>query len=995
MNDLHFKTTRALLFCALLLWGFTGVAWAEEPAASAPETSEAVGDEEAALRALKRAELALDQADEAEEALATESDAEEALATESDAEEAGLVPPRQLATGGEDSPEPPTLEAELATEELSRPSDEPETDAPEALSDARADEEPNAGDDAIPAAADDESSDTDALATVPLDAIEDALLNAESAAEARHEHDVLAEDALAEDVLAEDALAEDAHDEALPVGISQAQAAKLREFFERLSDGEVTTGWEPPAAVRAVSSRLLGAGKDYLVLAPYVADPRWPDAMQLLVDDKCQDALSLATDILGPVELHADGEPAIRYAFARMQMCANDRSRGVATMQELAEQPTSVGELARRALGRSRQQAVEDEAMALSSHIRQADQLAREGQVDQALRDLYNLRQELDQAWDRYQVRKAEARILERAERPDEAAQVWLGIYRMTRAWRSSDRIASEIAEAERRLRTSIVPFGDRVDRMRELIARGRYRHAHQVSRENAQMRGVSGSEVRGWTRYRQALQNERERKRDKALEEFAEAERLIKDPALRPRLYFGWARALRRMDRDSEAIELYQRLCREYPTNALCPESLYEAGRLYQYKNKHEEARALFFDLVGLHPFSDHVPDALWRTALSAYLQQDYDAAIPPLLDLVHHYGQIKDESELTLGLKARYWLGVNHLKAGRSEEARQWLQDTINSGPLTWYGRLAVARLEQHELPARVRLPTINLSADEITNLATLRLPDNPRLAVSAELVRLGLYKDALAEVRRQESVHPVPEGATQLRAGLHLAIDEPNWAHWIMKSVIEERGPSLRNIRDWGFAFPVNYMELAHKYGDAYGVSPFLVQAIIRQESGFRPTVKSYAGAMGLMQLMPGTARYTSRTFLEEGSVSNNQILNPDTNVRLGTMYIRIHIAHAADRPSLALAGYNAGPAPLRSWMERYGDREVDAWVESITYKEARGYVRKVMTSFITYQGLYGDGTLPDISLEMPEELRPWGRIPEVEAAQSEPVSMLLVF
>jgi soluble lytic murein transglycosylase-like protein len=229
----------------------------------------------------------------------------------------------------------------------------------------------------------------------------------------------------------------------------------------------------------------------------------------------------------------------------------------------------------------------------------------------------------------------------------------------------------------------------------------------------------------------------------------------------------------------------------------------------------------------------------------------------------------------------------------------------------------------------------------------------------------------------------------------AAVYLADDQPNYAHWIMKKHIDETGPGYHNLREWGVAFPTDFMELAHKYGAKYGVSPFLVQAIIRQESGFRPGVSSYAGAMGLMQLMPGTARYTQRQFLQQGGhLSRSEIVRPETNVKLGTMYIRIHTAFAADQIPLALAGYNAGPAPLESWFERYGERELDAWVESITYREARGYVRKVFTSYVTYAGLYGSGELPKISLEMPEKLREWGDVPEVDRVEEgEPVSWVL--
>src|SRR5690606_27337794 len=119
-------------------------------------------------------------------------------------------------------------------------------------------------------------------------------------------------------------------------------------------------------------------------------------------------------------------------------------------------------------------------------------------------------------------------------------------------------------------------PFGDRVDHMRELIARGRYREATQISRENVQRRGASGNEVRGWAFFRQGLQAERDRQREKAIGLFEQADALIKDHEVRSRLYFGWARALRRLDRDREAIALYERLCDEYPSHLLCDEALY-----------------------------------------------------------------------------------------------------------------------------------------------------------------------------------------------------------------------------------------------------------------------------------------------------------------------------------------------------------------------------------------------------------------------------------
>ncbi len=779
--------------------------------------------------------------------------------------------------------------------------------------------------------------------------------------------------------------------------LDPARMERLRTYFDLFSDdiGDDDAP-RPLLRLREVSQHLSQADQAHLPLRPYIPHPEWRDAMALVEDDECDEALDLATELLGPPDVHANGEPGVAYGFARMQLCSEDSSTrrgGRQTMEELADLDDTIGDLARLSLGRSTRHSASDDAVGIQGFIRQARQVADDEGLDAALDMLRDFRADLSGGWNRHQIRFAEAELLEDAGLDEKAAMAYRAIYRKTSSWQSSDRIASRIENAEDRLGQTIITFGDRVDRMRALIARGRFRQAHQVSRDNVQHRGASGQEVVGWTRYRQALQNERNRNRERAAAQFNEANNLIEDDEVRPRMYFGWARALRRTGDDEKAIELYHRICDEYPRQHLCPQGLYEAARLHQYRNRHDEARELFEHVVSYYPFHDAVPDSLWRYSLSAYLQDDFDAALTPLHKIVKFHGDHQDESELSTGLRARYWIGVNHLQLGELDDARHWLQSTIHHGPLTWYGQLAVSRLEQADLSADIPRPTAQLNEHEIGDFSTLRVPNHPRLVHAAELTRVGLYKEALQKVRNHEGVYPSPERLVPFRAALHLAIDEPNWTHWIMKSEIDERGPTHRTLRDWGFAFPLNYFDLSHRYGEEFDVSPFLVQAIMRQESGFRPTVSSPAGAMGLMQLMPGTARYTERTFFDESSLTRNQILDEETNVRLGSMYIRIHIAHASDHVPIALAGYNAGPAPMRSWIERFGDRDIDAWVESITYAETRGYVRKVMTSYITYHGLYGDGDFPRIDLELPDSLRTWGELPEADDIdQSEPISWL---
>ncbi|AWV90914.1 soluble lytic murein transglycosylase-like protein [Bradymonas sediminis] len=748
--------------------------------------------------------------------------------------------------------------------------------------------------------------------------------------------------------------------------------------------------------INEFAGKLLRNDSPTLVLSPYIKDPRWLEAMRLLKADECNEAYKLANEVVGTPD--ADTEPAIRYAVARIEMCTSAHAaRGKKTLTELAHADQGVvARLARIRLGlpEGHDGYEEDESEHLYQRIRGAKKVAADGKVADAINDLETLLAQQTSGWYKYQIRSAHVEILEKAKRYDEAAAMMLEIYRDTRSWNIGDQVEARLARLDKLASKKVFDFGERVDRMRELIQRGKFKTAREVSVENAKLRGVSGSEIKGWGLYRQAMQAEQQRKREHAAELYAQAEKLVKDPMVRPRMYFGWAKALRRLDRDPEAIALYERVCSEYPGHTLCDQSLFEAGRLSQYLGLHEQARERFARMLENYPESKMVPKALWGSAFSAYLMEDFAAMEAPLRRLIAEYPQVKDASELTMGLKAQYWLGVALLKGGDLQAAQVALQTTINRGPLTWYGRLAVARMKSAQMKPVVHIPRSQMTQADLQDLTRVRVPDDARLHIAAEYSRLGLYADAISSIRDQASIYPKPQRVHEFLAAVYLANGDASNAHWIMKNHIDQSLITHQNLRDWGVAFPLNYMDLSHQYGTQYEVSPFLVQAIIRQESGFREGVSSYAGAMGLMQLMPGTARYTQRTFLDtSGRLSRAKMVEPETNVRLGTMYIRVQTAFASDRIALALAGYNAGPAPLKDWFERFGDRELDAWVESITYREARGYVRKVFTSYVTYAGLYGDGPLPEVNLTLPEKLRDWGDVPEVENVEPDtPISLL---
>lgn len=147
---------------------------------------------------------------------------------------------------------------------------------------------------------------------------------------------------------------------------------------------------------------------------------------------------------------------------------------------------------------------------------------------------------------------------------------------------------------------------------------------------------------------------------------------------------------------------------------------------------------------------------------------------------------------------------------------------------------------------------------------------------------------------------------------------------------------------------------------------GKDPALINAIIRQESGFNPYAVSGAGAQGLMQLMPKTAQIIGKDLGIDVDVAD-LTKRPDLNIKLGTAYFEQKLKRFQGHKELTLAGYDAGPLNAEKWIKRYGDprtSDIDllTWIELIPYAETRTYIRRIMASYQVYQTLLDYSGLP---------------------------------
>lgn len=171
-----------------------------------------------------------------------------------------------------------------------------------------------------------------------------------------------------------------------------------------------------------------------------------------------------------------------------------------------------------------------------------------------------------------------------------------------------------------------------------------------------------------------------------------------------------------------------------------------------------------------------------------------------------------------------------------------------------------------------------------------------------------------------------------------------------------------------------FPVAYQPEVIKYSTAVGLEPAWVYSLIRQESAFMPQARSSVGAMGMMQIMPYTAKEISSS-IGITTPSTHEMLTADSNIRLGTVYMSQLLNQFKGNMILATAAYNAGPHRARAWQPKDLPVSGEIWVETIPFHETRDYVKNILT----YQAIYRHHLGEPVKLSNSLALIPAKRMP----------------
>jgi soluble lytic murein transglycosylase len=288
------------------------------------------------------------------------------------------------------------------------------------------------------------------------------------------------------------------------------------------------------------------------------------------------------------------------------------------------------------------------------------------------------------------------------------------------------------------------------------------------------------------------------------------------------------------------------------------------------------------------------------------------------------------------------RYWSARAAEQLGDKRLAEQGYAAVLPTD--NWYAVLSAARLGKPFAPTLVPMGLVDKEMDA---LAT-----RPAFVRAQELVRCDMEPLAIGEWRAAYAGLAQP-GQVQ---AIGLAA---RWG-WYLQAIAA--AAKLRIFDDYDVLYPRPYDHEVRRGASLTELPPDLIYAIIRQESLYRADARSSAGALGLMQLLPETARRTAKAW-DLPLKSTASLVQPPVNVPIGSAYLRSMYDRYGGQASLAMGSYNAGPGAVRRWLPE-SPMAMDAWVENIPYNETRGYVQKVSWHMIVF-GWLADRKPRDVS------------------------------
>lgn len=356
---------------------------------------------------------------------------------------------------------------------------------------------------------------------------------------------------------------------------------------------------------------------------------------------------------------------------------------------------------------------------------------------------------------------------------------------------------------------------------------------------------------------------------------------------------------------------------------------------------------------LLTRYPKSNWAPETSWSVMWHHYKQGKSD------IFLTQANRHLEEYPYSVSAPKVMFWKAKTFLKQGKQDLAHEVLESLAQTYPNQYYAFRAQQLLSGNGNPWTTSMnqsypPTEQLEPDPE---ALARYIQNKNLVPTmVELIKIQNSADITLVLQAMFDKEPP---APLVSLAYRYQQEYPKSIRIIRDYLDEQRkaGNAEHNPDVRKLLFPVVYTEEINRYAQKNRLDPFLVQALMRQESYFNPLAVSSSRAMGLMQLLPSTAQGVAQWEGLKGFQAPS-LFNPEINVKLGTRYLRYLHDTFRGNSMFSVGGYNGGPGAMGRWVKSLpgATSDPDLFVESIPYDQTRDYIKEVFSHYWNYQKLY---------------------------------------
>ena len=462
-----------------------------------------------------------------------------------------------------------------------------------------------------------------------------------------------------------------------------------------------------------------------------------------------------------------------------------------------------------------------------------------------------------------------------------------------------------------------------------------------------------------------------RQRKYDLALKEYNKIVSLYPASGYLTRALYQSTLCYRRKGQPQLAEKHLIAFIEKYSWSALADDALYDLGWVQENEKLYDKAISSYRRLTTQYTSSNWLPRAYWRIGWIQFRNERYAECIETFTTLM------KGFPADSFAKAARFWIAKTYERQNQLKAAETVYSEIAKASHWYYSGRAKEhlkrlrSKTDGSVKPEALAAPRARVTLDSPawTNIGSKK---TPRVA---QLMRLKLFDDALIELEGL-----IKRDTSNLRDNYYNLIfcleklKKFQQAHGYADRLSRFRPLQSRNnaipVELYRLLYPLYYTDLLQKHTTKYEIDPLFVAAMIREESRYNADAVSYAGAIGLMQIMPANGpEFASR--LKIPRFNTKMLYNPDINIQMGSWYMKSLMNQFGNNHALVAGAYNGGPGRMRRWIKGKQIPDLDEFIEDIGIDQTRRHIKKVIDSYNIYQQLYSNPAPASANIPPPSD------------------------